>query len=178
MSFSKHHIDRCGKSGSVAKDASNESFLAKLDTFATLATRLDSLDVAPITLECHTCHTCHIHKQHEASNSSQYQQSNSLNSLFDWLNIMLNEGHMEPSQPSVGRFVGWPKRSLPCVSLWVDFKAWAKKMRLPWGDTPDELAFHEILSQIFIPAGDRYEFPPLETCRETFRLLKEKYERT
>lgn len=101
----------------------------------------------------------------------QYEEEQ-LPFIYDWLGIALSEGHIEPSQPCVGRIVGWPCRSFALYSLFVDFEAWYRKHTGDERDCSQEL-FYTVLDKVFIRDGDRYEFPPLPVCRERFEFTCE-----
>jgi len=136
----------------------------KLDQFATLASRIEIRGVTPFSPEGHTCHSIHT----EINDKVNY-------SILEWLNIALSEEHVEPSQPSVGRKVGWPCRPLPTQSLWIDFACWCRKKQLSAEKIPDKRDFFELLDRMFVRKVDKYEFPSLEAARNSFILLKEQY---
>jgi len=91
-----------------------------------------------------------------------------------WLNIALDAGHIEPSQPNVGRIVGWPSRSFPFRSLWVDFIVWCQKNGIE-ADVPNSKIFSKLLDTIFIRKGELYEFPDLSVCRAKFTKWRQLY---
>jgi hypothetical protein len=95
--------------------------------------------------------------------------------VIDWLSICLGEGHMQPSQPSVGRLEGWPIRSYFKNSLYVDFDCWCLKAGIPPYLIPSKTLFYQGTNAIFDTVDDnRYQFPDLMICREKFsQLLKE-----
>lgn len=95
--------------------------------------------------------------------------------VIDWIAISLSEGHMQPSQPSVGRLEGWPIRSYFKNSLYVDFECWCLKTNIPTYLIPSKELFYLGTDAIFeIVAGDKYQFPDLMICREKFsKLIKE-----
>lgn len=162
--------------GDKRDEVAKEDFIARLDKFATLATRLDFLGVTTNSLECHPCHVCHIIKQEESTSSSEKQRSIGKEICLQWLQIGIDEGHLEPSQPWVGKMVGWPKRKIPIVSLWVEFCCWTRKEQVGAEEMPEEHFFYGLLNHLFIRHDDMYEFPALEKCREDFALLRLQYE--
>lgn len=95
--------------------------------------------------------------------------------VIDWLTICLGEGHMQPSQPNVGRLEGWPIRSYFKNSLYVDFECWCLKANVPPYLIPSKRLFYQGTDAIFDNVdGNRYQFPDLMICREKFsQLLKE-----
>lgn len=160
------------KRDSVAK----ENLIARLDKFATLATRLDFLGVTTNPLGCHACNACHANKKDELAYSLEKQELVGIRTCFQWLKIMMDEGHLEPSQSWAGKAVGWPKRKIPKISLWVDFCCWVRKQQIGAEEMPEEYFFYELLNYLFIRHDDKYEFPALEKCREAFTLLRQQYE--
>jgi len=96
--------------------------------------------------------------------------------VFDWLRIACSEGHVDPSQPSVGKIVGWPRRKFSKESIYVDLLAWCHKQNVDKRYTPNrELAFL-IFDDIFVADGNKYAFPELSLCRNKLLLLVETYE--
>lgn len=94
--------------------------------------------------------------------------------VFAWLSICLSEGHIEPSQPLVGRIIGWPVRPFFKSSLYVDFECWRSKNRT--GRVIDmRKLFYSLTDKIFICAEDKYHFPSLEKCRKDFKSLAEEF---
>ena len=154
----------------------NQCFLNRLDRFATLATRLDSLSVTPFSLECHPCHACHIEKEGSMDRNTNGQAFIGKKASFQWLAQVMEEGHLEPSQPLVGKIVGWPQRMISRRSIWIDFCSWCYKQKILSIDRPEEQAFYELLDRIFIPHQDKYEIPPLKDCRKIFETLRVQYE--
>ena len=96
--------------------------------------------------------------------------------IFDWLQIALKEGHMEPSQPDVGRILGWPQRSFAASSLRADFVLWCRRKGLKQLCVADSQLFFSLLDRVFYRQGSRYEFPDVEICRERFSELRSEYE--
>lgn len=96
--------------------------------------------------------------------------------VFDWLQVVVDEGHIEPSQPSVGRILEWPQRSFEINSLQVDFVLWCRKKGLGEMRIADSDLFYSILDKIFRRKGDRYEFPDLPTCRTKYSELRRNHE--
>lgn len=163
----------CGdKRGSVTQS----DLTAMLDKFATLATRLDFLDVATNPLERHACHGSHANKENESASSLESLAFVGKRGCFQWLKIVMDEGHLEPSQPWTGKAVGWPERRMPITSLWTDFCCWFRKQQITDDEMPEEYCFYELLDHLFIRLDDNYEFPPIEQCRHTFALLRQQYE--
>jgi hypothetical protein len=95
--------------------------------------------------------------------------------VISWLSICLGEGHMQPSQPSVGRLEGWPIRPYFKNSLYVDLECWCSKARIPPYLIPSRELFYQGTDAIFESIStDKYKFPDLEICRKKFsQLLKE-----
>ena len=92
--------------------------------------------------------------------------------IFDWIDICLKEGHMQPSQLNVGRLEGWPKRSYFKNSLYVDFDCWCLQAGIPPYLIPSKKLFYQGTDAIFDTVdGDRYQFPDLMICREKFSQL-------
>lgn len=56
-----------------------------------------------------------------------HEQKQQLIKVFEWLQIAIDEGHIEPAQPCVGRLLGWPQFSKHENSLWSDFILWGRK---------------------------------------------------
>jgi len=162
----------CDVRGNVA----NADLMARLYRFATLATRLDFLSVARNPLECHPCHNCHANKGDRSDSVIESRTSVTKMICFQWLKTVMDEGHLEPSQPDAGKAVGWPVRHIPIESLWIDFCCWFSKLHFANEEMPDEGLFYNLLDHLFIRHGDKYEFPSLEQCRETFELLRVKHE--
>jgi hypothetical protein len=94
---------------------------------------------------------------------------------IDWLSICLGEGHILPSQPSVGRLEGWPIRSYFKNFLYVDFECWCLKARIPTYLIPCKELFYQGTDLIFESiSGGKYHFLDLNICREKFsKLAKE-----
>lgn len=143
---------------------------ACLDHFVTLVTDTKIPPVTTISREVSPLSPL----SHEKNNDLAKFSENRL--VFEWLTIALEEGHIEPSQPSVGRIVGWPQRKFFVESLYVDFIVWNRKQGRYEYDIPNRIDFSSILDHIFIRSGDFYVFPPLETCRAKFQTLRKHYE--
>ncbi len=144
--------------------------ISRLDQFATLATRLDSLNVTPFSLERHPCHVCYPPKLKVIANGTRI--------VLQRLTIAMEEGHLEVSQPVVGRAMGWPQRMVALRSLWVDFTFWCLKSNFSKYQKPEQSDFHDLLDQLFIRNGDKYELPNLQDCRDMFIILRRNYECT
>lgn len=95
--------------------------------------------------------------------------------VLDWISICLNQGHIQPSQPCVGKLEGWPLRPYFKNSLYVDFECWCLKAKVPTYLIPSKELFYQGTDVVFESiARDRYQFPDLMICREKFsKLLKE-----
>ena len=95
--------------------------------------------------------------------------------VIDWISVCLNEGHIQPSQPCVGKLEGWPLRPYFKNSLYVDFECWCLKAKIPTYLIPSKELFYQGADVIFESiARDKYQFPDLKVCREKFsKLLKE-----
>ena len=95
--------------------------------------------------------------------------------VIEWISISLREGHIQPSQPSVGRLEGWPIRSYFKYSLYVDFECWCSKSKIPPYLIPPQELFYQATDSVFESiAGEKYQFPDLTICQEKFsKFLKE-----
>ena len=91
----------------------------------------------------------------------------------NWIEIMLKEGHIEVSQPYVGRIIGWPERSHSINSLYNDFLLWSRGTCVKGERAPTRGVFCSMLDQILLRRGDAYKFPPVAEAREKFAVLKE-----
>jgi len=71
--------------------------------------------------------------QHKVNTSVGSEKLSLINSkvILEWLQIVVVEGHIEPSQPSIGRIVGWPKRTFSCNALFIDFTLWCRIQGIP-----------------------------------------------
>lgn len=99
--------------------------------------------------------------------------------VLEWLEICLSEGHIEASQPSVGRVVGWPLRPFFKNTLYTDFECWVLKKNLSYKEIANRKTFYSITDRIFISDGDKYHFPPLEECKKKFNpIIEEAHVRT
>lgn len=97
--------------------------------------------------------------------------SDQITLVLDWLLVCLMEGHIEPSQPQVGRLCGWPGRPFFCESLYIDFECWCIKKDLLPRERASGKVFYSIVDKIFTRRGEKYDFPPLEECRLKFKSL-------
>jgi hypothetical protein len=89
--------------------------------------------------------------------------------ILDWISVCLREGHIQPSQPSVGRLEGWPMRPYFKNSLYVDFECWCLKAKIPTYLIPSRDLFYQGTDAIFESiACDKYQFPDLAICQENF----------
>lgn len=95
--------------------------------------------------------------------------------VMEWISICLDEGHIQPSQSSVGKLEGWPVRSYFKNSLYIDFECWCLKASVPTYLISSRELFYQVANVIFESVSDdKYQFPNLLVCRENFsRLLKE-----
>lgn len=96
--------------------------------------------------------------------------------IMDWLRIILGEGHISPSQPVVGKIVGWPTRSISIESLFVDFDLWCRGQGVLYWAVPGKGVLCSIADEVFNRNGNRYDFPPVSDCRGKFAILMGKYE--
>lgn len=114
-----------------------------------------------------------------ATPSETSEDFEQMSSIFAWLAICLSEGHIEASQPCVGRVIGWPFRSFFKNTLYTDFECWNLKQNLSWKEIANRKTFYSITDRIFISEGDKYHFPPLEECKNKFKpLMEEPHVRT
>ncbi len=97
--------------------------------------------------------------------------------VIDWLSICFREGHIQPSQPIVGRLEGWPMRPYFKNSLHVDFECWCLKEGIPSYLIPSKELFYQETDLVFESiVGGKYHFPDLLVCREKFsKLTKERF---
>lgn len=107
-----------------------------------------------------------------AASSGTSEDFEQISQAIEWLTICLSEGHIEPSQPCVGRIIGWPLRPFFKNSLYVDFEVWCFKKNFSKKDIVRREAFYQLVDKLFIPDGDKYRFPSLEECRKKFTMLK------
>lgn len=90
----------------------------------------------------------------------------------EWLEICLYEGHIEPSQPKVGKIIGWPQRSFLKESLFADLTCFCIKKGISKHYVPSDIAFYGILDLVFDLHGyERYVFPPLDVCQARYSKL-------
>lgn len=85
-----------------------------------------------------------------------------------WLEICLQEGHIQPSQPKVGKLEGWPIRAYFKNSLFIDFWCWCVSKGVSSFLIPSEMAFYQGTDAIFDVIEKKYQFPALNICRERF----------
>lgn len=95
-----------------------------------------------------------------------------MNLLVDWMQVVIDEGHIEPSQPVIGRYLGWPIRSFHIRSLYVDFFVWCSQQGMEETNIPDQSICTSFFDKVFTRLGERYEFPPLQSCRIKFLELR------
>jgi hypothetical protein len=91
-----------------------------------------------------------------------------------WLKIALEEGHIQPSQATVGKLEGWPIRPYFKESLYNDFACWCMKEQIPTYLIPSQELFYQGADAIFdnLP-HKKYGFPDLEICRQRFLILEQ-----
>jgi hypothetical protein len=115
--------------------------------------------------DIHTNHTIHNEKFLIADKRDACE----LSAIMGWIKIMLEEGHIEPAQPQVGRYIGWPIHKHFRNSLYVDFVLWCRKNLSM--DAPLASRFFRLVDQLLVHADQFYVFPPLDECREKFKKL-------
>jgi len=148
--------------------------------FSTLTTALESRQ-AGIDLSCNSLNINGLAVYPQVPRDPQRILSESrpyLPLVFTWLAIALDEGHVEPSQPCVGRIVGWPIRPFYKKSLYIDFALWCCKKGVTETDTPAKMIFCAVTDQIFDCIDDEYHFPALEECRMRFKEMRRLHETT
>lgn len=96
-----------------------------------------------------------------------------MSQVLVWLTICLSEGHIEPSQPCVGKIVGWPLRPFFKNSLYVDFEIWCFTRNLSKREVLKREPFYHFLDKIFISDGEKYRFPPLEECKASLKEISD-----
>jgi len=106
-----------------------------------------------------------------ATPSETSEDFDKISTILTWLSISLTEGHIEPSQPCVGRIVGWPQRPIFKNSLYVDFECWGVKKDLSSNAIAKRKLFYSLTDRIFISEEDKYCLPSLEECRRKFKCL-------
>lgn len=91
-----------------------------------------------------------------------------------WLRIALEEGHIQPSQPTVGKLEGWPIWPHFKESLYNDFICWCMNEKVPSYLISSEELFYREADAIFdnLPRK-KYGFPDLEICRQRFLILEQ-----
>lgn len=161
--------------GRLAKIRAQEIYAKKVEAFTDL-TKSISPDVTGImninqdTLNkadrLESSNTIHHHVDSKIHVEKAYSKP-----IIDWVSQCLDEGHIEPSQPCVGRAIGWPVRSFKKSSLLIDFRICCMKNGLPEKDNIRDNSFIEILDAIFDAEEDRYLFPSLEECRYRFNSI-------
>ena len=139
-----------------------------LHSLATLVTRLPERAVIRPSHEGRSCHDCHTRK----ISSRTCSDIEGRESILSWLEVVVTEGHIEPSQASVGKIVGWPRRPILKRSLWADFMAWGKREELRDFQFPTVGEFYFTLDQVLDPLGSSYSFPCLATCQLRYSALK------
>jgi hypothetical protein len=106
---------------------------------------------------------------------SQKLANKSTNLILEWLQIVVIEGHIEPSQPSVGKIVGWPGRAVLFKTLFTDFTLWCKRQGISDWQIPRKELFGSLLDEVFCrnSQGNKYDFPPRSSCLEKLSKLRE-----
>lgn len=94
--------------------------------------------------------------------------------VLEWLQVVLDEGHIEPSQSITGRVVGWPSRNFSIESLFVNFDLWCRQRGMLRWSIPERRLFFSILDEVFDRRKSEYAFPSLSNCRDKFAILKGK----
>jgi hypothetical protein len=80
-------------------------------SFITLSTHIKKKEcedeISPSTTidHFHTNHTIHTIHTKNLVMAEKYD-SQELSAIIEWISIMVEEGHIEPSQPCVGRIIG------------------------------------------------------------------------
>ena len=93
--------------------------------------------------------------------------------VWEWFQIALDEGHVEPSQPVVGLIVGWPMRSFTENSLLVDFRCLCMQKGFVETDRERDKGFQQILERVFDVDEGRVTFPSVDESRQRFKQVKE-----
>lgn len=115
--------------------------------------------------DIHTNHTIHSEKFLMVDKRDACE----LSTIMGWITIMLEKGHIEPAQPQVGKYIGWPIRKHLRNSLYIDFVLWCRKSLSM--DAPLAPRFFRLVDQLLVQTDQFYVFPPLEECRERFKKL-------
>lgn len=103
-------------------------------------------------------------------------EKESIKLIFEWMQVALDEGHIEPSQSTAGKIIGWPCRSFSIESLFIDFDLWCRRQGVARWAVPEKRLFFFVVDEILHREGNQYGFPPLNDCRAKFALFKVKYE--
>jgi len=114
--------------------------------------------------------------KHKKTNKTPSEPSGTVEQIeliHEWLRICTRDGHIEPSQPVCGEYLGWPIRPFFRNSLYVDLVRWCAKRGVSPNMEPSSKDFYIIANQIFHKDGDQYHFPPLSVCRERFNRYLE-----
>lgn len=139
---------------------------AGINRLETLVSRLPARGVTEFPLESDICDIC--------DNQLDMPPTVDCKRVVKWITICIKEGHIEPSQPIVGRMVGWPVRPFSFSSLWTDYLCWNWKN----GEMPDQFQEHKLLYELSCYLFDINEqevvrFPSLEECRLKFAIWSE-----
>lgn len=137
--------------------------------FETLVTRIQSIDDTPLTQGGDACDVSDT-KHYEPEKGSRKTK---LLRILKWFDLALSEGHIEPSQPLVGRQVGWPVRPFNFSSLWVDYCLWNNKRGVEVDEFFEKGIFRCLVFLIFERhEGELIIFPSLEKSRINFKSLR------
>jgi hypothetical protein len=142
--------------------------MQQLDRFSTLSSRLDEIGITTF-VQCLLTVELENQSKLKASDEPELVDRDSL--LGQWLEIVLKEGHIEPSQPFVGIRTGWPRRPMFKNSLWTDFYCWCGKHDVEKSLIPTKSEFYGVLDRLFLPEGNKYVFPPLLDCQKAMQGL-------
>lgn len=135
----------------------------------TLVTRISNIDDTPPPVRSDACDISDT--KHEESEKKN--RNGKLQRILEWFDIALSEGHIEPSQPVIGREVGWPVRPFNFRSLWVDYCLWNSKRDVEVDELSERRIFRCLVSLIFDRQEDEYVvFPSLEKSRKNFKALR------
>ncbi len=96
--------------------------------------------------------------------------------IFSWLQVVVEEGHIEPSQPCIGKILGWPHRKFARESLFVDFHLWCHKKGVEKWHIPTRREFFYLANEVFIREANKYAFPSQEVCQSKLAILRKNYE--
>lgn len=158
---------------STATNSSTVELVTKIDLasyFSTLSTILKNMSVEDITGDNQLV-LSDIREIPRIPHVPQVRKEDT-DLLVDWMLVVIDEGHIEPSQSFIGRYLGWPTRSFHIESLYVDFFAWCRQKGIEETSIPDQSICVSFFDKVFTRHGERYEFPPLHYCRNKFLELR------